>query len=211
MNKIIKGIVITGVVVLAIYGVVAGLKHFSGSSTLAGDSYTGFPNGATIGGGTYAADPALVVTGSITVSGTTTNAGAVYSTGGSSVGGLASLTIAGALPASTTLTQANLLNSFISVLPTTGSGTVFLPASTTLTNFLPNAGDCTRFVIFNATTTAGQMIGLAPGTGTLLEIASTTAAVNTVSTGSTTPSRASIVTACRKANTDIIFMSSPFI
>lgn len=74
--------------------------------------------------------------------------------------------------------------------------TASLPASSTLSSFLPNASDCRDLTIINATTTAGASFTLGGGTGTLLRKASSTAAV--------LPGGAALLRVCRKADTDLI-------
>lgn len=58
-----------GGVVLLIIAAFFGYR-FTHPSITAGDASTSFPNGLTVGGGTYAVSPALAITGNTTVSGT---------------------------------------------------------------------------------------------------------------------------------------------
>lgn len=85
-----------------------------------------------------------------------------------------------------------------------GAVTLTFPASTTFP--LDSRPGATRqFSIFNASTTVGANVTIAGGTGTLLEIAS-----STIGTGLKViyPSGASLFTAFRKVNSDIeIFMN----
>lgn len=69
MNKIIKYGAIAVVAVLAIIGIVSLVSK----SNLVGDASTGFPNGISVGGGTYAVSPALAVTGGTKVGATGTS------------------------------------------------------------------------------------------------------------------------------------------
>lgn len=78
---------------------------------------------------------------------------------------------AGALATSTTgtattLSQADLLadNLFV-VTWNTSSGTYTLPASSTWTTLIPNAGDVREWIFHNATTTAATTMTIAAGTG----------------------------------------------
>lgn len=63
----------------------------------------------------------------------------------------------------------------IRIFASTSSVTVTLPASSTLSTFVPNAGDMTTVVFKNATTTAGINLGLVAGSGLSLIKASSTA------------------------------------
>lgn len=121
--------------------------------------------------------------------------GQTYAQGGMSEGGINSTST----PASLTLQASDFASvSLLSDTPTVGSITLTLPASSTLSQFLPNVGDSEQFFIVNATSTAGTNITIAGGTGSLLEKSSTTTLM--VAGGSAT------VDAFRKANTDIVFI-----
>lgn len=98
---------------------------------------------------------------------------------------------------SQTLVQNDIQYSLVSITPNVGALTLTMPASSTLSNFLPNAGDTFRFAIHNATTTAAATITVAAGTGFLRQMASTTAAIPTLGLGS--------ITVTRKVNTDLVF------
>lgn len=77
-----------------------------------------------------------------------------------------------------TLTQSDLaVYSEIAVTPTVGSLTWTLPASSTMTTFLPNNGNSQEFAIVNASTTANITVTLSPGTGTLLALATSSAKI----------------------------------
>lgn len=95
--------------------------------------------------------------------------------------------------------------STISVTPTGGSLTLTLPASSTLTTWLPNIGDTTSFVMFNASTTAGVNVVIAGGTGTTLVTASSSVTNSTIG-----PASAGRFEVLRKPNTDLLFMMVPF-
>lgn len=67
----------------------------------------------------------------------------------------------------------------ISMTPIVASMTATLPASSTLSSFLPTAGQSRTVFLRNASTTAGITITVAGGSGTLLRVASTTSAAAT--------------------------------
>lgn len=83
----------------------------------------------------------------------------------------------------------------ILITPTVNSLTLTLPATSTLSQFLPKAGSRTTIFIVNATSTAAKTVTIAAGTGTLLKNATTTAAIGPGSVG-----RIDLV---RKTDTDI--------
>lgn len=92
-----------------------------------------------------------------------------------------------------TLTYNNLLDKCTILSTNAGALTLTLPASTTLTSFLPKAGDRTEVLLVNQGTAT---LTLAGGTGTLLQSASSTKAV--VIGGS------AVLNFSRKANSDIV-------
>ena len=99
---------------------------------------------------------------------------------------------AGTLTASNITGKGTILSTNSAVL------TLTLPASSTLTGFIPKAGDRTRMVVVNQGT---AVLTLAGGTGTFLQTASSTKAVNIGGTA--------ILEFVRKTNTDInVFMSA---
>lgn len=85
----------------------------------------------------------------------------------------------------------------IEVNPSVAGITLTLPATSTLTSFVPNSGDCRDLRIVNATGTANIALTIAGGTGSLLKNGSSTAIIMT--------GNAADMTACRRPNTDIIF------
>jgi hypothetical protein len=93
--------------------------------------------------------------------------------------------------------------STISVTPRISTATLTLPASSTLSAFLPNAGDRVSISVINATSTAGVNVTLAGGSGTLLQLASTTSSIR--------PGGMATLNVVRKANSDIIFQMIPSI
>lgn len=103
-------------------------------------------------------------------------------------------------PASMTLAQSDLGYSSISDLLNVGAATITLPASSTLTTFLPNSGDRKSIAITNATSSAFN-ITIAGGTGTLFQNASTSAVI--------LPLKTAYLFVMRKANTDLTFTFLP--
>lgn len=69
--------------------------------------------------------------------------------------------------------------------PNTGATTLTLPASSTLTTFIPNAGDRSTLCFRNATTTTNGAgtVTFAGGVGTILENASSTSITSVVTGG----------------------------
>lgn len=117
----------------------------------------------------------LTVTGATTIGGLTTlNAGQ-----------LRSYTNATSTTAtSQTLEEADLLNyDTVLLTPDTPSLTLTLPATSTLTSFIPTAGDMAEQCWYNATSTASMNITFAAGTGIDLQTASTTQTDLTFATG----------------------------
>ena len=73
-----------------------------------------------------------------------------------------------------TLNQTDMLYSSRSVTPNTGALTYTLAPTSTLTSFIPNAGDRASQCIYNATSTAAATITFAAGAGIDLEVATST-------------------------------------
>lgn len=91
-------------------------------------------------------------------------------------GSLHSYPLSTSTPASLTLAASDVTNyESVVMLPTVGSITVTLPASSTLSAFVPTAGDWAEQCYTNATSTASFGITLAGGTGTNLLVASSSA------------------------------------
>ena len=131
-------------------------------------------------------------------------------------GACAGLYLQGGTDATTSAASATLLPSdmgyaFIQDTPTKPGITLTLPASTTapMSSFLPNTGDQTSFVIFNASSSAASTITIAAGTGMLLEVASSTG--TTVSPATVGPLRGTELDCFRSPTTDLVCMLSPFI
>ena len=112
--------------------------------------------------------------------------------------------------ASLALIQADILN-YDTVLMTLAVGgvTVTFPATSTLTSFVPTAGDMAQQCWFNATTTTGSvgLITFAGGTGMDVELASTTAALPLLTVPATD---SACFTFIRKTNTDIVMQMTTF-
>lgn len=105
---------------------------------------------------------------------------------------------------SATLQESDLLvNGRLEVTPNVADLTYTLPASSTLTSFLPNAGDRNEIQIYNATTTAGIELIFAAGTGIDLESATSTLRMQPLSTV--------LLDCMRKVNTDVTCLYKPFV
>lgn len=102
------------------------------------------------------------------------------------------------------LTQSDLSSyNFIEVSPGSASGMTYtLPNSSTLTTFLPSAGDRKRIMIRNTTTTAAVKVNLLAAPGMFIEYASGTRAIMNSSTVA-----AEFI---RRSNTDVSVMVVPF-
>ena len=74
----------------------------------------------------------------------------------------------------TTLNQADMKYLTTIMTPNTGALTLTLAPTTTLTTFIPNAGDRAEQCFYNSTTTAAATITFAAGTGIDLEVATST-------------------------------------
>ena len=117
---------------------------------------------------------------------------------------LASSVLSTTTPGNVTMKESDLLG-YTSILmyPSVGDVTATLPASSTLTSLIPNAGDVVDITFVNSTTTAGIDITLAGGTGLTLQQASSTLIVG--------PSQVAILRFIRLASTDILaFFSQAF-
>lgn len=86
------------------------------------------------------------------------------------------------------------------------AATLTLPASTTLTSFLPKSGDTRTILIRNATTTATNLT-IAGATGVLLKKATTTAIIY----GDTDGANYGTIKFTRKANRDIEAIFDSFV
>jgi len=86
-------------------------------------------------------------------------------------------------------------------------GTLSFPATTTLTSFIPNAGDTRTLYIRNATTTATMDLTIAGGTGVLLKQATST---SVTIPGDTDGGNFGVLRLIRKVNTDIELLVQVF-
>lgn len=135
----------------------------------------------------------LYVTGNLTASGATAIMSSLAASSTITQGGsYATSTIA----TTATLSQSDIRYSLVQFTPNGGSLTVTLPASSTLTSTIPNAGDTVRIAFLNATTTAGITLTVSGGAGTTLLKASSTAAIPAGGIG--------VLTLMRRINTDIL-------
>lgn len=93
--------------------------------------------------------------------------------------------------------------STIDLTPNTGSLTLTLPASSTMSTWLPSEGNRLTILLVNATTTPGVNIITAAGTGSLISNASTTLVIG--------PQKAMLLNVDRKPNTDLLWITVPSI
>lgn len=140
----------------------------------------------------------------LTVTGATSIASTLGITGATTA---STLTQGGGIRATTTTaTTATLLASdfdtenVIDVTPGGASLTLTLPATSTLTSFIPTAGQTRTIYIRNATTTADINITVAGGTGTALRNATSTGAIIRGVTGGNSYGKIDFV---RKSTSDI--------
>lgn len=99
-----------------------------------------------------------------------------------------------------TLTAANIREKTTILSTNAGALTLTLPASTTLTSFLPRAGERAQLLLVNQGT---ALLTLAGGTGTLLQTSSTTKTVNI--------GGSALLNIVRKTNSDLIVTMTPAI
>lgn len=148
------------------------------------------------------------VSGVTSLSGATTLSGTISTTGilTTNAGNIKSYTNASSSVTTGTLKQSDILNYDTVLWTPTGANstkTLTFPASSTLTSFIPSAGDRQSTCFFNATTTAATTITYAAGTGIDLEVATSTA-----QTGAFDLVQSADAMMCfeflRKTNTDIV-------
>lgn len=141
MNKIIKGIVIATVAVLAIIGGGVAIHNWvvhPSTNMLAGDASTSFPSGITVGGGAYAVTPALAITGSqtissnLTISGTNTVNTMVTTVSNGSLTAATNTPMDIVSPAATSTLEKLVIN--ITTASTTNATTLATVATSTLPN-----------------------------------------------------------------------------
>lgn len=126
---------------------------------------------------------------------------------------VSTFTQGGGITATTTLgTTSTLLatafdtENVIEAIPGGASWTITLPASSTLSTFIPTAGQARSIYIRNATTTAGINMTIAGGTGTVLRSASTTAIIQSDTAGA----KGARLDFVRQNNTDISVFITTF-
>lgn len=192
------------VVVVAVI-VALTIFSFASKTTGVGGGVTNFGGGITLDSLAVTGDSAL--TGALAVTGASTLTGATTASTFTQGGGIRATT--------TTATTATLLASdfdtenVIDVTPGGASLTLTLPATSTLTSFIPTAGQTRTIYIRNATTTAGIALTIAAGTGVPLKIATSTSS-GVVILGDTDGSNYGRIDFIRKANTDIEALLSIF-
>lgn len=169
-------------VLTAIIGVLGGLQMQAGALT------TNFTD-ANVSGCWYVGDICMIQTNQ-------NNGGGVTATSS---------------PANGTFVAAELTpENVVEITPSSGTGAITLtfPASTTFP--LPTTpGAWREFAFFNATTSATGIITVAGGTGTLLEVASSTSLAGAAGLKTIAPQGIAVFTAFRKANSDIEIYMSP--
>ena len=145
-----------------------------------------------------------VYTGALTVTGATSISGALTSGAMTQGGGIYASSTANAaetLPASYFDTE-NVLDYTVNG----ANNTLTLPASSTLTAFIPTAGQTRELLIRNATTTANVNITISAGAG--MNLASSTQATIV---GNTSGASYGLLKFIRKANTNIDVIMTTFV
>jgi hypothetical protein len=139
----------------------------------------------------------LIVGGTVTITGATSLSGALTSGTFTQGGGIrATSTIGTTIPL---LASDFDVENVIDVTLNVQDATLSFPATSTLTSFIPNAGDTRTIYVRNATTTASMDITISGGTGVLLKKATSTAVVY----GDTDGANFAKIDLTRKSNTDI--------
>lgn len=168
-----KVLVLVVAVVVAAVGVVTVVNAFSGSAFINIENV----QNAVFGGGVET--PSLGAYGdtnftSLVLSGDLTVGDAVTVSGATDV---STFTQGGGVTASSTSNSSETLlasdfdtENYIEYTPNVSSVTLTLPATSTLSSFIPNAGDSRSIILENATTTAGINITIAAGTGMDLQV-----------------------------------------
>lgn len=127
--------------------------------------------------------------------GGTTNLNSLTLSNQLSVGGIFATTT------TSTLTQSQITDiSTITANPATAAITLTLPASSTLSTLIPNAGDSVNYVIANLATVSASSTTIVGGTGTTLKNATSTAAILGGGTG--------LLTLVRLASTNVLAIFS---
>ena len=188
-EKILWGIAVVALVLsgLAFLGSAQGARiasNFGAAGNLLAEQYIPY----VLYNGGYNSAKDFLISGLSTFSGVFTVSGAATFSSSlvSSTTTTERLTTGGPVFASSTINSETLLaanliaNGSMVYTINVGPTTLTLPASSTLTSFIPNAGDRSTFYIRNGTSTTGAtgVLTLAGAAGTILETASTTAGTN---------------------------------
>ena len=171
IEKINKWLPILTFILVIILGVM--LVGGNSQSGLVGGNGSRYPNGLS-------ADTTSPIDGE--VRGTTLNitstsalAGAVDVGTFTQGGGVKSTTT---IATTATLTASDFdTESLIKVIPGGASLALTLPASSTLSSFAPSIGDVRTIYVQNATTTAGIVLSISGGTGTILKVGTSTTSI----------------------------------
>lgn len=164
--------------------------------------------------GTLAPFSNIFTPGDLEVSGTSyLGASGFYGSATFNAGQLKSYTNATSSTATAqTLVQADILG-YDTVLftPNTNSITLTLPATSTLTSFIPTAGDMVEQCWHNATTTASKTITFAAGTGMDLQRVATSTTAGSAGVLSIPTGNSACFRFTRQTNTDIQVLMTSFI
>lgn len=168
------------------------------TSELVGDVYNGINHTLMMRNGQFVG-PIANISQSSSFATTTTNGLATYSPNAISTttsGGTA-----------VTLAQADLLGAqyYTFAIDRASDFTITLPATSTLTSFLPNSGESTRMCFSNSTTTADRDLIFVAGTGIDLEVASSSPLFEMIG-----PTDSGCIEFQRKANSDIFARFTSF-
>ena len=140
-----------------------------------------------------------ITPGPLALDGTFLLNGAMLASSTVTTGGNLATTTSG----NTVFTASDFGHSTITMTPIVSAMTATLPASTSLTTFLPNAGDRRCLNIDNGTSTAAATITLAGGTGSLVRNATSTLVIGAGKNAN--------LCIFRRSNTDLIFDIDVFI
>ena len=126
--------------------------------------------------GTFDVSGAVTLTSTFSVSGIATSSGKHIFDGGviRSYNNSTTTTATSQTLAAADIAPSGIPYDTVFITPNTGDLTLTFPASSTLSAFIPTAGDMAEQCWYNASTTAGIDITFAAGTGVDLEVASST-------------------------------------
>ena len=177
-------------------------------SDLVGDVYQGKNHTLIFRDGIFQGAPisSLNVIGAATIGSTLDVTGALISGAFTQGGGINATSTSGvAVP----LLASNFdTENVIDVTLNVQDATLSFPASSTLTSFIPSAGQTRTLFVRNATTTAAMDLTISGGTGVLLKMASSTNVA--IIPGDTDGSNYAKLELIRKADTDIELLLSIF-